>query len=74
MTWRTASDDAQGVHDEESRPALQKCVGNLKKIMDNIAKRYENVAKEAREADGERDQKTLRRRGTDLIDYGGPGR
>lgn len=66
-------DDLQGGHDEgvQALAVLKNAVGELKKIMDNIAKSYENVAKEAREAYGERDQKTLTEKRTDLIDYQG---
>jgi dihydroneopterin aldolase len=69
----SALDDAQGGHDEgvQALAVLKNDVGNLKKIMDNIAKSYENVAKAAREAYGERDQKTLTDKRTDLIDYQG---
>lgn len=66
-------DDAQGGHDEgvQALAVLKNDVGNLKKIMDNIARSYENVAKEAREAYGERDQKTLTAKREDMIDYQG---
>jgi hypothetical protein len=66
-------DDAQGGHDEgvQALAVLKNDVGNLKKIMDNIAKSYENVAKQAREAYGERDQKTLTEKREDMIDYQG---
>jgi dihydroneopterin aldolase len=69
----SALDDAQGGHDEgvQALAVLKNDVGNLKKIMDNIAKSYENVAKAAREAYGERDQKTLTDKRTDMIDYQG---
>ena len=69
----SALDDAQGGHDEgvQALAVLKNDVGNLKKIIDNIAKSYENVAKAAREAYGERDQKTLTDKRTDLIDYQG---
>jgi dihydroneopterin aldolase len=66
-------DDMQGGHDEgvQALAVLKNDVGSLKKIMDNVAKSYENVAKEAREAYGDRDQKTLTAKREDLIDYGG---
>jgi len=66
-------DDAQGGHDEgvQTLAVLKNDVGNLKKIMDNIAKSYDHVAREAREAYGERDQKTLTAKREDMIDYQG---
>lgn len=66
-------DDLQGGQEEgeQALAVLKNDVGELKKIMDNIEKSYENVAKEAREAYGERDQKTLTAKREDLIDYQG---
>jgi hypothetical protein len=66
-------DDLQGGRDEgeQALAVLKNDVGNLKKIMDNIEKSYENVAKEAREAYGNRNQKALTEKRTDLIDYQG---